>query len=153
MCLQEGQFLKLSGMKLPNLLGEFLLHLGNGTPSFLWPAQRTTCTICLQDVSSSQHHGLRHGKDRLIALGSCDGCVCPIPVLPDVGSIMVAPCSPGTPSALHPRLPPYRDSVSTLPAGLKYRLQYCSLKSLRLLSHGSNLTRRCVSGSLQCVLP
>ena len=75
MCLRVGRVLKLSWDKASrDLLGK-LFCLGNGTFHSLGSVcQNYLCAVCFQDVSSLNTHGLRHGKDCLISLGSCDGC-------------------------------------------------------------------------------
>ncbi len=76
MYLRVGRVLELSWDKsFPESLWQALSALAMAPFIPLAPSVRTTsCAVCFQNVSSLNTHGLRHGKDRLIALGCCDSC-------------------------------------------------------------------------------
>ena len=150
MCLRVNRVLKLSWDEASrNLLGE-LFSLGNGPfHSFGSVCENYLCTICFQDVSSLNTHGLRHGKDRLIALGSCDGCKSDSCI---AGCWLNNGCA-WFQNALLLCILDHCLADSVLNASCRVEIlelgKYCSLKSLRLL-YVLNLYKRCVSDQFQC---
>ena len=150
MYLRVSRVLKLSGDEASRDLLSKLLCLGNGSLHSLGSVcENHLCTICLQDVSSLNTHGLRHGEDRLIALGSCDGCKSDSCV---TGCWLDNSCAWFQDTFLLCILDHcFTDSV--LNASCRVKIlelgKYCSLKSLRLL-YVLNLYKRCVSDQFQC---
>ena len=150
MYLRVGRVLELSWDKASrNLFGK-LFCLGNGSLHSLGSiCQNYLCAVCFQNVSSLNTHGLRHGKDRLIALGCCDSCK---------SDSRVTGCGLDNGCAWFQNtfllcIFDHCLTDSVLNASCRVKIlklgKYCSLKSLRLL-YVLNLHKRCVSDQFQC---
>ena len=150
MCLRVSRVLELSWDKASrNLFCKFFC-LGNGSlHSFSSVCKNYFCSICFQDISSLNTHGLRHGKDCLISLGSCDCCK---------SDSCVSGCRLDDSCAWfqHASLLCILDHCltdSVLNASCRVKIlklnKYCSLKSFRLL-YILNLYDWCVSDQFQC---